>query len=415
MTERQTDSPSTPTVSESPAGKRNHVLIGGTGRAGTSFLVRYLAGLGLETTLSRHGEGAAWDEQANAGLEEGPDPSSWPYVVKTPWLYQFVDQLLTADTVRLDAVIIPMRPLHQAAASRAILELRSMHQASPWMVHGERPWTEYGTTPGGCLMTLEPLDQARILTAGFYRLIERLVRSDVRVILLAFPRLVEDPDYLFSRLAPLLPNVAVEQARATHARLADVAKVRVGDELAGRISAEAAGSAPAHPDLATLNNIALRREAIRRREELAAAAGTLAQSAAEAAQLREDMETDRARLATVTTDLVGKDRQLAQLEKEIAALGTHNADLIRDRQRSESEVQAIRTALSTAIDSHSRQVSQLRNELALATAARHAMLASTSWHLTGPLRYIGGRIPQTARTRLASAFKLVLRPRFLQY
>ena len=43
-----------------------HLFIAGTGRAGTSFLVRYLTALGLDTRLTRHGE-EGWDEEAHAG------------------------------------------------------------------------------------------------------------------------------------------------------------------------------------------------------------------------------------------------------------------------------------------------------------------------------------------------------------
>jgi hypothetical protein len=46
---------------------RRHLLIAGTGRAGTSFLVRYLTELGLDSRLRRYGENAGWDENANAG------------------------------------------------------------------------------------------------------------------------------------------------------------------------------------------------------------------------------------------------------------------------------------------------------------------------------------------------------------
>jgi len=50
---------------------RKHLLIAGTGRAGTSFMVRLLTDLGLDTHLSRFGDGG-WDEMAQAGLEK-PD------------------------------------------------------------------------------------------------------------------------------------------------------------------------------------------------------------------------------------------------------------------------------------------------------------------------------------------------------
>ena len=55
---------------QSPAkNQRRHLIIAGTGRAGTSLLVRYLTELGLDRTLARNGDMAEWDAEANAGLE----------------------------------------------------------------------------------------------------------------------------------------------------------------------------------------------------------------------------------------------------------------------------------------------------------------------------------------------------------
>ncbi len=50
---------------------RHHLLIAGTGRAGTSFLVRWLAAAGLRTHLASH-DTPMWDDDANAGLEDLP-------------------------------------------------------------------------------------------------------------------------------------------------------------------------------------------------------------------------------------------------------------------------------------------------------------------------------------------------------
>src|SRR5271170_1882476 len=70
-----------------------HLVIAGTGRAGTSFLVRYLTELGLDTTLARNGDRAGWDAEANAGLENMLiSDADLPYVVKSPWICEYVDQ-----------------------------------------------------------------------------------------------------------------------------------------------------------------------------------------------------------------------------------------------------------------------------------------------------------------------------------
>lgn len=263
---------------KSPLSVRRHLLIAGTGRAGTSFLVRFLAGLGLQTTLSKGGSGAFWNEEANAGLEDIPVAgasglSGLPYVIKNPWVHEVIDDLLAQKDLRLDAVIVPLRELMEAASSRVVLERRALYEQHPWMAGLSAACDTWGTTAGGVQYSLHELDQARLLAVGLHRLLERLVKAEVPVVLLSFPRLVEDPDYLFRQLRQVLPpNTTLEQARAVHQGLADPAKVRVGGELQrGAAGAESGGD--------RLDNIALRRELQRVR-----AASVAAQT--EAAQLR---------------------------------------------------------------------------------------------------------------------------------
>src|SRR5580700_9301679 len=165
-----------------------HVLIAGTGRAGTSFLVRYLTELGLDTELSRHGETAAWDEAANAGLETVPlAGQSWdlPYVLKFPWTDQMIDQILDHHAIRLEAVILPVRDLSEAAMSRSVVELQAMHHAMPWMTEVDQSWEMWGKTAGGVTFSLNPLDQGRLLAVGFHRLVERLIKADIPIVFLA--------------------------------------------------------------------------------------------------------------------------------------------------------------------------------------------------------------------------------------
>lgn len=218
-------------MSESTAPK-HHLLITGTGRSGTSFLVRWLDALGLETHFSRFGEYASWDDEANAGAENLPLPEldpDMPYVVKSPWVSEFMDQLLADPGIALDAVIVPMRDLMDVAASRTILELRDMTAGNDWATAMNGPWAHRGVTPGGIVYSLHPLDQARILALGFHHLVERLTAAEVPLVLLSFPRLVQDPDYLYRKLSFVLPEgVDAAAAREAHARMADPSKIRVG-------------------------------------------------------------------------------------------------------------------------------------------------------------------------------------------
>jgi hypothetical protein len=91
---------------------KHHLVIAGTGRAGTSFLVRYLTECGLETEISRNGDATNWNESAHAGFETFPlVQGDLPYVIKQPWLHEFAEQFFDRDDVRIDAAVIPIRDL----------------------------------------------------------------------------------------------------------------------------------------------------------------------------------------------------------------------------------------------------------------------------------------------------------------
>ena len=205
----------------------NHIVIAGTGRSGTTFLVEFLAACGLDTGATA----TAWDARARAGLEHALDADGidLPYVVKDAWLWVYCEHIdLTRR--RIDALVVPVRDLTEAAASRVLQERAAI---------AETAWIDrdglgvYAQTAGGVVYSLSVTDQSRILAVGFHRLLHWAVRNDITTVLLDFPRIVEDPEYLVSRLAPVLAG-RVDQARAlaAHAQVADQAAARVGTEVA---------------------------------------------------------------------------------------------------------------------------------------------------------------------------------------
>lgn len=238
------------------------MLISGTGRAGTSFLVRYLTALGLDTHLSRHGADAGWDADANAGLEDLPvasDPNRLPYVIKSPWLAFHPEGL--GDDVTLDAIIVPVRGLAEAAASRVLNERRALQRAQPWMAAHGQCWDVWGGVPGGVVYSLDPLDQARLLAVAFHNIVHHALARDIPLVLLAFPRFAEDGEYLFSRLAPVLGDrVTREQALEAHRRLADPSKLRTERELASLRTAGTDAARPGFPAAAELARLAAQRD-----------------------------------------------------------------------------------------------------------------------------------------------------------
>lgn len=241
---------------------RHHVLIAGQGRSGTSLLVRVLSACGLETHIERQGNQAQFDARANAGLEDFLFSPDAPYVVKSPWSYLFLDHVLGQNQVRIDLAILPIRRLRDAAASRVITEVQQRNTSQVLADLFSRTggtWEHFATTPGGVVYSLEPLDQERILAVGFVSLVEALVRHDVPVVFLDFPRFVTDRRYLFDKLGCLLPaNVSWDEFCRRVGPIIDPSKVRVEGELK-RLAAGDAGPAARRPSLEELEVVALRR------------------------------------------------------------------------------------------------------------------------------------------------------------
>jgi hypothetical protein len=125
-------------------------------------------------------------------------------------------------------------------------------------------------------------------------------------------------------------------------------------------------------------------------------------------RLRSELQAFRTALDAVNTDLVGRDRELAQLRQETEELRGQHAGITR-------QAEAARAGLLAAIDRHEEETGRLSWELAQLAEVHEAVLSSTSWSVTRPLRCAGRGIPAAARARLASAFKLILGRRFRHY
>lgn len=169
---------------------RRHVIISGTGRTGTTFLMQLLTALRLDTGFGDlHSAIAA---NCNAGMERDIREPDAPYIVKSPWLCDCLDDILEEGDIVIDHALIPMRDLYSAAESR-----RRVTETSD-------PAEFDGIIPGGLWHTDDPQAQEDILAHQLYELIHTLAKHDVPTTLLYFPRLIHDPAYLYRKLSCVL-------------------------------------------------------------------------------------------------------------------------------------------------------------------------------------------------------------------
>lgn len=175
---------------------KHHLLISGTGRAGTTFLVQLLTELGLDTGFSSIRENV--HASCNAGMEWNIEDiflGKAPYVVKGPALCEHIDRILQTPGIKVDCMIIPIRDLYESAESRRKnLRLSRSRKA-----------------PGALWLTKNPKKQEQALAIYFHHLVHSLTKHDIPMVWVQFPRIVKDPEYLYAKLNPWLKGKSLEE------------------------------------------------------------------------------------------------------------------------------------------------------------------------------------------------------------
>ena len=177
------------------------IVIAGTGRAGTTLLVQIMTDLGFDTGFQ---PGIGTQNPGRPGLEKNILAPNAPRVIKSPRLSSELGPMLEQGLVEIEHVIIPVRDLDVAAASR----IRASSYGRSLNAHGGLLWGQKRAS-----------SQRGALADMLSQLLITVARFDVPHTLLYFPRFASDPQYTFQRLSPLDPNLTLDDyARVMHSR-----------------------------------------------------------------------------------------------------------------------------------------------------------------------------------------------------
>ncbi len=181
------------------------MVITGTGRAGTTFLVQLLTALDIDTGFRDIHDGVY--ENCHAGMETDiRDPSS-PYIVKNPSLCDELAGIVASGTYVIDHVFIPIRDLEAAALSRVSVFCEARDTRKGWIRQLRTAFKHKKAVPGGLIGTDNPKEQLPILAEKLYRLIYAITLFDIPHTLLHFPRITQDSWYLYRKLAPIVADM----------------------------------------------------------------------------------------------------------------------------------------------------------------------------------------------------------------
>lgn len=214
------------------------IVIAGTGRCGTTFLVQLLTLLGLPTGITYTGgrwlmtcyqrpimnekgyalsvdrkpppkwkAGSGMVDNIRAGLEYHFSYSdtitslaALPKVIKNPRFAYMSERLLAENRIKLDYVLACVRSLDEVAASK--FESGKLHPRERYYQKS----TE--------IIRVESAVQLGEFTAT-------LVCRDIPHSFIVFPKMINDPDYLFTVLAPILSTkINLIRFRLVHGELA---------------------------------------------------------------------------------------------------------------------------------------------------------------------------------------------------
>jgi len=304
-------------------------VIAGTGRAGTSFLVRFLDQCGLDTASSTD----FFDIRSRAGLEHNLFDDNVPYIVKDPWFFTYCDDV-DPGAIAIDALLGPVRELMAASTSRILQERIALAEGSG--THGPTSDVSSGVT-AGVVYSLDPVDEARILAVGFHRLIHWATVHEVPLFLLEFPRIVNDSEYLVETLWPWLSaHCNKEEAKIAFSVVADPLLVRVetpqGSDVARRRSADA--------ERLDRNAMGI---LLKEREDL------LAITKDELAEARETSAESERRLTYVQDRLAEAQETIVETERALEHVSSALGEMQGHLHAATAEVNALRHTLSWRI------------------------------------------------------------------
>jgi len=186
---------------------RNHIVITGTGRSGTTFLVELLTHLGFDTGFKADEIEGRISQVARAGLEHDIRHPRCPYVVKSPFFCDYAGEVLARTDLRIEHIFVPIRDLHAAAESRRRVTRDGLAEAG--LSARIKSLVKMPQLPGGLVHTLsmETGKQEEALLRQIYNLLLATAATSVPVTLMQFPRIVNDCSYLYEKLSPLLTHI----------------------------------------------------------------------------------------------------------------------------------------------------------------------------------------------------------------
>jgi hypothetical protein len=156
------------------------VLITGTGRCGTTFLMKLFSFLDFNTGYNRKNYKLSISPNCNSGMER--QYKDIYYILKNPTFINDIEDIVKDATIKIKNVIIPIRDLKLSAISRV----------------------KHGKQNGGLWNAEDELSQINFYKNILTNYILISTKHEINTTFIDFDKMVNDKAYLFNKLTHIL-------------------------------------------------------------------------------------------------------------------------------------------------------------------------------------------------------------------
>lgn len=162
------------------------ILVSGTGRSGTTFLIILYTLLGLDTGFDESNYENEIYSECNSGMERGYNS---PYsIIKNPEFIFQISEIISSG-IEIECVIIPIREYEKSARSRV----------------------SHGHNAGGLWHANNQEEQVNYYHKIMAEYLVNMVDYNIPTIFLSFEQMVSSPEYLYFKLRPTLKNISYDE------------------------------------------------------------------------------------------------------------------------------------------------------------------------------------------------------------
>jgi hypothetical protein len=162
------------------------ILITGTGRCGTTFLIKLFSFLGFDTGYNRENYHLSIYTNCNSGMERFHNEKH--YILKNPEFITNIENIVKDKSIKIKNVIIPIRDLKESANSRV----------------------RNGRHAGGLWNSVDEESQIRFYKDILSNYIYISTKYEINTIYIDFDKMTTNKTYLFDKLKSILDEKNVD-------------------------------------------------------------------------------------------------------------------------------------------------------------------------------------------------------------